>query len=286
MKNFEYVRPETIAQVCSLLSEYGEEAKVIAGGQSLMILLKHRLLEPSYLIDIKALSDLDYLTFDEKQGLRIGSIATQRAVEVSPIVKTHYDVLSKTLQTLSSIQIRNYGTVGGNLCHADPSSDIAPPLIVLGAKVKLSNSKGDRVIPLEDFFVDYYETVLGGDEILTEIQVPIIPRNGNAIFKKLSIRKTDRQIVGGAIMIVFSSDKKICEEARIVLSAVGPIPLRIKRSENAMKGQKIRPDLINKVAQIALEEIDPPSDVIASKEYKREMVKVLIKRLINEITAA
>lgn len=282
MRNFEYIAPKTVEETCSLLSQYQEVAKVIAGGQSLLILMKQRLIEPSYLIDLKAIPELDYLTFDQNIGLKMGAMVTHRTIETSQIIKKHYAVLSKLEETLASVQIRNFGTIGGNICQADPSSDLIPSLIVLGARLRLSSSKGHRMFLLEDFFSDYYETQLRQDEILTEIEVPLMPTDSIAVYEKLSIRKTDSPIVGGCVMIMFDSTKEICKDLRIALCAVGPVPLRVKKAEDVMLGEKIKEKSINEAAKIASEVVMPVADIHFSEEYKREMVRFLIKRLISK----
>lgn len=282
MRNFEYLAPKTVEEACSFLSQHQGEAKVIGGGQSLLILMKQRLIEPPYLIDLKPLAELDYLSFDEKSGLKIGAMVTHRLIETSPIINRYYGVLSQLEETLASVQIRNYGTVGGNICHGDPSSDLIPALIVLGARLKLTGSKGNRVLLLEDFFSNYYETVLQQDEILMEIEVPTMPSDSIAVYEKFSIRRTDSPVVGGSIMITFDSGKEICRDIKIALSAVAPVPLRVKKAEGIMRGEKIEGKLIDEVAVIASKTAKPIADIHFSEEYKCEMVKVLIKRLFNK----
>ena len=171
MRDFEYLPTKTIQEACSLISQYKEEGKVLAGGQSLITLLRQKLISPSYLIDIKGVSELDYLTFDEKKGLRMGALTTHRAIEKSPLIQSKYPVLSEMEKSVASVQTRNWGTIGGNLCGADPIGDPAPSLIALNAKIKIVSSRGEKTIPLEEFFTDYFTTILEPDEILTEIQV-------------------------------------------------------------------------------------------------------------------
>jgi carbon-monoxide dehydrogenase medium subunit len=282
MKNFEYFAPQNVKEACALLSKYPEEAKVIAGGQSLLIILKQGLISPAFLIDIKGIKDLDYIRYDDKDGLRIGALTTHRTLETSSVVRRKFFMLAEMEHRLASIQIRNWGTLGGNLCHGDPASDLAPPLIAVGAGVKLIGPVGERVVKVEEFFKDYYETVLSSDEILTEIHIPVSPQGGG-IYLKMGIRETDMALAGVATFLVL--DKKshtICEDIRIVMGSVGSTPLRSIQAEEALKGQKIEDRLIGKAAQIASEDSQPISDIHASEEYKREMVKVLVKRGVEE----
>jgi carbon-monoxide dehydrogenase medium subunit len=282
MKNFDYFSPQNVKEACSLLSQYPEEAKVIAGGQSLLIILKQRLISPSYLIDIKGIKNLDYIRYDEKDGLRIGALTTHRALETSPVVREKFFMLAEMEKRLATIQIRNWGTLGGNLCHGDPSSDLAPPLIALGAEVKLTGLKGERVVKLEAFFKDYYETALGSDEIMTEIHIPPIPRGGG-IYMKTSLRETDMALVGVATFVVLDSkDRKLCQDVRIVMGSVGPRPMRSTKAEDLMRGQKVDDRVMEKVAKAASEDAEPISDIHGSEEYKKEMVKVLVRRTLKE----
>jgi carbon-monoxide dehydrogenase medium subunit len=282
MKNFDYFSPQNVKEACSLLSQYPEEAKVIAGGQSLLIILKQRLISPDYLIDIKGISDLDYVRYDEKDGLRIGALTTHRNLEMSAVVREKFSMLAEMERRLATIQIRNWGTLGGNLCHGDPASDLAPPLIALDAEVKLTGPSGERVVKLEEFFKDYYETVLGVDEILTEIHVPTPPRGGG-IYMKTSLRETDMALVGVATFVVLDSkDRKLCQDVRIVMGSVGPRPMRSTKAEDLMRGQKVDDRVMEKVAKAASEDAEPISDIHGSEEYKKEMVKVLVRRTLKE----
>ena len=282
IKEFEYFAPKTVAEACSLLSQYKEEAKVIAGGQSLLILMGQGLVAPKYVIDIKGIADLDYIDFDDKEGLRIGALTTHRAIEKSPLIRNGFSVLSEMELMLATVQTRNWGTIGGNLCHADPTGDPAPPLIAMDAKVKLVGSSGERVAALEDFSKDYFETILQADEILTEIQVPKPPPHTGTAYMKFALMEGDAAIVGAAVSITLEPGSGVCNDARIVLGGVAPVPLRAKRAEQMLVGKKVAEDLMAEAAQVASEEARPTSDMHASAEYKRELVKVFVKRAARQ----
>jgi len=282
MKNFDYFIPDTIKEACSLLSEYQEKAKIIAGGQSLLILMKERVLSPSHLIDITKISGLDHAQYDDKEGLRIGALTTHRYMETSSLIKEKCDLLSDVEKVIASIQIRNVGTVGGNLCHADPGGDLAPPLIALEAKVKLEGRETERIIPLEDFLTDYFETALKESEILTEIQIPpILPYSGEW-YHKCSPREIDPAIVGVAVALRLDSSHKACQKVRIVLGGVGPVPLRVKKAEERLQGNVINEKLIDEAAKIAKDEATPISDLRGTEEYKKAMVALLAKEGIEK----
>lgn len=282
IKEFEYFAPKTVAEACSLLSQYKEEAKVIAGGQSLLILMWQELVAPEYVIDIKGISDLEYISFDEKEGLRIGALTTHRAIEKSPLIRNGFSVLSEMELMLATVQTRNWGTIGGNLCHADPTGDPAPPLIAMNAKVKMVGSSGERVVALEDFAKDYFETILQADEILTEIQVPKPPLHTGTAYMKFAIMEGDAAIVGAAVSITLEPGNGACKDARIVLGGVATVAMRAKRAEKVLVGKKVEENLIAEAAQVASEEARPTSDMNASAEYKRELVKVFVRRAARQ----
>jgi len=283
MRTFKYFSPKDVKSVCTLLSEHQGEAKIIAGGQSLVILLRQKLIHPTYLIDIKAIEELNYIQYDEKEGLRIGALTTHRTLETSPIVMREFFMLSEMETRLASFQVRNWGTLGGNLCHADFASDLSPTLIALDAEVKLTSLRGERKVKLSAFFKDHYETILRADELLTEIVIPAIPKNSGGVYRKANLIETDQGIAGVATFAVLDSDnKEICEYIRIVLGAVGAFPLKSKRAEELIRGQKVDDAIIEEAAQMSSEDCRPIADIHASEEYKREMIKVLVRKTVKK----
>jgi carbon-monoxide dehydrogenase medium subunit len=176
--DFEYLAAATIEEALDLLSQHkDDEYRIIAGGQSLNTAMKHRLIAPEYIIDIKGLSDLDYIKFNEKEGLKIGALATHRSLERSPIVREKYSVLCEMEENVASVETRNWGTVVGDLCNADPAADPAPPLIALDAKLKIASKGEKRTVDAEKFAVDYFDTTVQPGEMATEIQIPVLPPN-------------------------------------------------------------------------------------------------------------
>ena len=285
MNTFEYVPAKTVKEACDLLSQYGEKAKILGGGQSLVTLMKQDFVSPSYLIDIKGISDLDYIRYDETDGLRIGALTTHRSLEKSAVAKDKYFMLSEMEHTLASVPVRNWGTVGGNLAHADPASDLAPTLMALGAEVTLTGPNGERVVSLDDFFIDYFETALRPDEILTEIHVPNSGQGGG-IYSKFAQRATDLAVVSVAVNLILDPDNRdLCKDIRIVMGSVGPTPLRSKRGEDLLKGQTLTDTLIEETARVSAEDAQPTTDINGSEEYKREIIDVLVRRTIKEAKA-
>jgi carbon-monoxide dehydrogenase medium subunit len=282
MNTFEYLPVKTVKEACDLLSQYGEEAKILGGGQSLMTLMKQDFVSPAYLIDIKGLSDLDYIRYDEEDGLRIGALTTHRSVEISKFVRDNFPILAEMEHTLASVPVRNWGTLGGNLVHADPASDVAPTLLALGAEVTLTRSTDERVVSLDNFFVDFFETALQPDELLTEIHVPNSSR-GKGFYYKFAQRATDLAIVSVAVNLMLGpDDQNLCQDIRIVMGSVGPTPLRSRRGEDLLKGQALTGTLIEEAARVSAADAQPTTDINGSEEYKRELVHVLVTRSIKK----
>ena len=278
--DFEYFNPKTLEEALKLLSQYGEdECKVIAGGQSLTILMKQRLLTPKYLIYIKGVAGMDYITFDEKEGLKIGALATHRAIETSEVIKSKCGVLAEMEQNLSSVETRNWGTIGGNVAHGDPAGDPVPLFVALNAKAKVASVNGERVMDMEDFTTDYFETELGHDELLTEIQVPALPPHTGAQYTKFAQITGDHATASVGMLVTLDKDKATCSDVRIALGAVSPAPMRAKKAEELLKGKKIDDALLAKAGEAAAEECSPEDDAEVSADYKRELVKVLVKRV-------
>jgi carbon-monoxide dehydrogenase medium subunit len=274
--DFEYFAPKTVKEAVSLLSQY-KDAKIIAGGQSLLVVLKQRLVTPEYLIDIKGIAALDYINYDEGKGLRIGALTPHRAIEKSPVIQKNFPVLSEMESNVATIQTRNWGTIGGNICHGDPAGDPAPVFIALKAKLKLASLGGERIIDMEEFSKDYLEVALEPGEMLSEIQVPTPAPHTGMAHDKLMVMKGDMGIIGAAVSITLNSGGK-CEDARIALSNAASIPLRARKAEKILIGKVLNDTLLAEAGEVASAEVDPPADVHGSAEYRREMVKVFVRR--------
>jgi len=285
IKDFKYFAPKTLKEALTLLDKYQDECKVIAGGQSLLVLMRQGLVTPAYLIDIKGLSELSYIKSDAKKGLRIGALTTHRAIEKSPLMQNGFAVLAEMERRLASIQTRNWGTIGGNLCHADPAGDPAPVLIALNATLKMASLNGERTIAVEDFSLDYFETALEPGELLTEIQLPTAPPHTGTAYTKFNVIESDLATVGVAVSITLGSGDGICQDIRIALGASAPTPMRAKQAEAVLKGKKITDNLLREAGGIASTEVEPISDIYASEDYRRELVKVLVKRVGKEALA-
>jgi aerobic carbon-monoxide dehydrogenase medium subunit len=281
IKDFEYLAPKTLAEALSLLAKYKEKAKIIAGGQSLLVVMKQGLLETEYLIDIKGLSELNYIKFDKNDGLRIGALTIHRDLETSNVIKKHYPVISEMEENLAVVQTRNWGTIGGNISHADPAGDPAVVFAALKAKLKIASSKGERIADMDSFSKDYLETDLKYGELLTEIMIPPIPANTGVAQRKLMVQKGDMGIVGAAASVTLNPSDKTCKEVIIALSNCGNIPVRVKGAEKSLIGKAINEKTLAEAGEIASREVDPPTDVHGTAPYRKEMVKVFVKRAVQ-----
>ena len=285
IRDFEYFAPKKLKEALTLLYKYQDECKVICGGQSLLILMRQGLVAPKYLIDIKGISELSYIKSDAKKGLRIGALTTHRVIEKSPKMRDGFVVLAEMENRLASIQTRNWGTIGGNLCHADPAGDPAPVLIALNATLSMASVRGKRNMAVEDFCLDYFETALEPGELLTEIQIPVVPPHTGTAYTKFNVIESDLATVGVAVSITLGAGDGICRDARIALGAAAPTPMRAKQAEAVLRGKKITDNLLKEAGEVASTEAEPISDIYASEEYRRELVRVLVKRVGKEALA-
>jgi len=280
MRRFEYFEPKTLGEAASLLARYAGRAQALAGGTDLLVELKEQLRRADCVVNIKRIPGIDALSFDARDGLRIGALVTAREIEVSPIAIQHYSSLVQAARELGSIQVRNRATIVGNVCRASPSADTLPPLIADGAQVTIHGGSGERRVGLEDFFTGPGKTVLKPDELVTEIRVPAPePRTGKVYIKHGRRKAMELATVGVAVSL---SEKDI----RIVLGAVAPTPIRARRAEALLRGKTLNDELIEKAAEAAASESRPISNVRASAEYRREMVGVLTRRALQQALGA
>ena len=278
IKDFKYLKPSTLSEAISLLAQYEGRAKILAGGTDLLIQMKQKNLTFKYLIDIKNITELDYINYDEKKGLKIGAIITHSSLVNSKVIQEKYDFLVEASLAVGSVQTRNKGTVVGNICNASPSADTIPSLIALEASLKLISTKGERIIKIEEFFLKPFENILKETELITEIQVPNLPaHNGGSYLWLPKITAVDETLVGvGVLIAVDDLIHKTCTMARIGLGSVAPTPIRAKMTEEFLKGKRIEDNIIKQAAEIAASESSPRSRA----EYRREMVKVLVERAL------
>jgi len=285
MISFEYRTPKNLKEVHASLKEFGTDAKLIAGGTALIIMMKQRLVQPSCLVSLRSVRGLNGIEIKDG-GLRIGGLATHRAVESSPLVRRRIPLLAETYHHVGTVRVRNMATVGGGLAHADPNQDPPPTLIALGATVKATSANGSRVIPLDTFFTDYYETVLNPDEIITELFVPKLPGNSGAAYLKFLPRTADDYAtVSAAAVLTLDKNKKTIADARIALGSVGTTPIRATAAEAVLRGQPLKAEAFVEAGEKAKEAVDPVSDFRGSAGYKKEMAAVFVRRALERALA-
>ncbi len=279
IEELEFLEPATVQEATALLRRHGDEAKAISGGQTLIPMLWQRLLAPRYLVSLKGIGGLGSLERDPQGNLLIGGCATHRAVEASPLVREGWPLLAETLQKVAAPQIRNLGTLGGDLCHSDYGADPPASLLVLEARLRLASPDGERWLPLDQFILELYGTALASDEILTQIQVPAVPEGAGTIYMKYCLRAMDPAIVGVAVLLVMKDG--LCREVRIGLNGAAPVAFRARRSEEALEGNPLDEAHVGEAARLAQEQAEPMDDSHASAEYRGRMVGVFVKRALR-----
>ena len=282
MNAFEYRAPRSLDEALALMQEYGEEARVIAGGTALVTMLRQRLLRPACLVSLREVPGFDRIEATNG-GVRLGALVTHRDAELSPLLRERLPALAETFRRVGTIRIRHMGTVGGALAHADPNQDPPVTLLALGARVEIRGAGGQRELPLADFFRGYYETSLEPEEIVTAVTVPFLPPASGASFIKFLPRTADDYAtVAVAATVSLERDGERCREARIALGSVGMTPLRAPSAEALLAGQRLDENLLRGAGEAARADVDPLSDHRGSAAYKREMTAVMVVRALTQ----
>ena len=264
-----------------LLDKFGDRARVLAGGTDLVVRMKNGQAGPAVIIDVKRVPELNRLGWDSNKALYVGAAVPLSHVISFPPLQTHFPILYEACSSIGSLQLRNRGTLGGNICNAAPSADSAPALLCLGAGVHISQKGGTRTVPLEGFFLGPGETVLATNELVAGIEVPLPPERASGCYLKHTPRREmDIAVVGVAAMMIFDANQK-CDEARIALGAVAPTPIRVPAVEAVLTGRPVTEALVEEAAEKAAETTRPISDVRGSAGYRREIVKTLTRRALQ-----
>lgn len=288
LPEFEMFFPRTIEETCALLSQYEPDAQLVAGGTDLFVKMKQRRLVSRILINIKRIPGLDQIRYDPDTGLRIGALTTIQAIRGSEIIGKKFRVLSQAAGVLGTPQIRNLGTLGGNLANASPSAEFAPPLLTLDASVRCIGPAGERVVPINEFFVGPGKSVLGRGEWITEVSVPNPASHAQAIYLKHSLRAMDVSMAGAAAFVQLDGD--ICRHVRIALGAVAPIPFRAATAESALLGKSLGRDsngreLLEEIGRIASDESRPIDDLRGFASYRRKVIGMLVRQGLEQVIA-
>jgi carbon-monoxide dehydrogenase medium subunit len=273
-----YFAPESVSHVLQLLAEHGDNAKIVAGGQSLLVFLRQGLLDPRVLIGLKRVSELARIARSPDGGIAIGAMVTQQELETSELIRVRYPALAEAAAAVASPPIRRQSTIGGNLCHGDPTGDPPAALIALGAEVEIASLSARRRIPVEDLFADYMETHLEFGELLVAVHLPKPAPNSGSAYLKHRVRAVDTALVGAAVRLTLAADGETCVDVRIGLVGAGVTPIRAVQAEAELRGKSVTTESISNAAKRASEECAPLDDTEGSEWYRREMVAVFVRR--------
>lgn len=276
---FEYLRPSTIPEAIALLQQHGDDAKILSGGQSLIPMMKLRIARPAYLIDINPIAGLSYIK-EEGGHLKIGGLTREAELEDSPLVHSKFPIIVDTERVIADPQVRNLATVAGNLAHGDPANDHPATMLAHRAKIVATGPKGERVIPVEDFFVSLFTTALQPDEIVTEIRIPLPPPRSGGSYFKLERKVGDFATAAVAAQVTLDGGGT-CQQVGIALTNVGPTPVKANKAEAFLRGKKLDDANIRQAAQLAADEAQPSSDLRGPAEYKKGLVKELTFRALS-----
>jgi carbon-monoxide dehydrogenase medium subunit len=286
MKSFDLVEPATFEEALALLDPEDSSVRAIAGATALMLMMKAGLFQPTRLISLRRLDGaLRGVRDDGHRGFRIGAMTTLSELERSPFVATVAPVMSRALRTLSNVRIRNVATLGGHLAHGDPHMDLPPILMTLGARVRVVSRRGERWIDMNDFAVGYYQVAVARDELIADVEVPAQPSGVCTSYVKFTALSADDWPAVG-VAVWYRTDADRIAEARVVVSAATDRPLRVARAENALIGAAVTPAVFATAADAAADEVEPLADIRGTAAYKREMVRVHVRRALEQALRA
>lgn len=283
MRPFEYLEPKTLEDALHLLDQYGNGGKVLAGGTDLLVQLKQKLIQTKYVINIKKIAGLSFIEPFDNKALRIGPLTTFSTLSSSEIVQNRFKVISEASRAIGTPQVRSIATIGGNICHASPSADMSPALMTLQSQVKIESIKGQRVVPIENFFIGPYQTCLNFNELLTEIILPSLPIRSTGLYTWIpKYMSVDETLVGCAVFLHLDSNLQKIDDVAIGLGSAAPTPMRAVEAENFLRGKGIGENVFEKAGEIASGESKPIARFGISSEYRREMVKRLVIRNLKK----
>ena len=283
LNDFEYYAPKTSGEILDLVGRLGTKAKILAGGTDLLIMMKEKMLKPDYLIDINDVQELKGISYEPGKGAVIGTATKISEIEHSDLIREKYFALSQAAGELGSAQVRAMATLGGNSCHASPAAETPPPLVALGAKVVVKSIAGEKELPLEDFILGNRKTALVEGEILTKFLLPEPAPRSASRYSYIGLRDAmEIDAVNMAVNLALENDGRTVKSLRMVMGSVSPVPLIAVEAQSILVGREFNQELMEKAAQAASGEANPISDIRASAEYRREMVAVLARRLLQQ----
>lgn len=283
LNHFEYFTPKTSGEVLDLVGRLGNKAKILAGGTDLLIMMKEKMLKPEYLIDINDVKEFKSISYEPGKGAVIGAATKISEIEHSDLIREKYFALHQAAGELGSVQVRTMATIGGNSCHASPAAETPPPLVALGAKVVISSISGEKELPLEEFILGNRKTALSDGEMLTKFVLPDPAPRSASRYSYIGLRDAmEIDAVNMAVNLALEGDGQTVKSLRIVMGSVSPVPLISVEAPGILVGREFNNELMEKAAEAASGEVKPISDIRASAEYRREMVVVLARRLLQQ----
>jgi aerobic carbon-monoxide dehydrogenase medium subunit len=280
VRDFAFLEPRSVADASAMLAEHAETGRVMAGGTALILLMRQRLASPSHVVWLGGVPRLDEIHVDSAGGLRLGALATHDALATHPGIRALRPMIAAMEAVVANPQIRHAATLGGNLCYGDPASDPPACLLALGAQVRVVRGTQERVIPLDDFFVDYYENALAPGEIVTEVIVPPLPKHAVAVYDRFTTSPAESRPLVAVGLVLTCRAGDTCEDARLALGAVAPVPRRAAGAEAYLRGQRLTADVLTEAASLAVADLDPIDDFRASAEYRRDVTRVIVRRAL------
>lgn len=296
MIDFQYHNPGSLQEAFELLDRYGDDARVMAGGTALVLQMKQRLAQPDHVVGLRhipGLSEIQWEAADpskeaSKQAsgqLRIGSMSTHQQIQTDRLVQDRIPLISSTFRQASTPRIRSMATLGGGLAHGDPNQDPPPALIALGAQAVINSSQGERLVPVEDLFIDYFETDLQPGEIMTSVIIPALPTSTGGVYLKFLPKTADDYATVSVAAVVTKGEGNTCQDIRIVLGAVGVTPVRAKEAEAVLRGKSLDERNIQDCGEAVRDAVDPLDDFRGSASYKRDMAEVFTRRAVRQAVA-
>jgi aerobic carbon-monoxide dehydrogenase medium subunit len=281
MRDFYFYSPQTLDEALTLLDEHQDDGRAMAGGTALIVLMKQSLLDADHLVSLSRVPGLSAIR-TEADGLHIGALTRHREVETSSLVREYAPLISDVYRNVATVRIRNVATVGGGIAHADPAQDPPPGLIALDARVRLVSNSGERTLPINEFFQDYYETAIQPGELLTEVIVPPVAAGVRTVYLKFLPRTAD-DYATVAVAAKAQLENGIVRNLRVALGAAGPTPVHATNVEQALEGQPATPENIRRAAETVADQVDPLDDFRGSSEYKRDMAVVFTRRALERV---
>ncbi|HEX2547064.1 MAG TPA: xanthine dehydrogenase family protein subunit M [Ramlibacter sp.] len=279
MRDFDFLQPTSVTEASRMLADLGDECRLMAGGTALMLVMRQRMVTPTHIVSAAGLPELRGISFDPAKGLRIGALERHCDIARSPVVQQHYPMLAAMAAQVANPQVRNQGTLGGNLCYGDPSTDPPGCLMALDAQVVLASARGQRVLAMEEFLVDFYETALEPDEVVVEVRVPAPMPDAQGLYTRFRRTAAEHRPLA-SVSLLARRDGAVCREARLVVGASVPVPRRLARAEEYLRGKTITTQVATEAADIVAADMAAISDARGSEEYRRAMVRVVARRTI------